>query len=63
MYVTPCISICKIDPDTKKCQGCSRTIEQIRDWMKYSDEERMKVMKKLGYATRRKKGMRYNKTS
>ena len=47
--ITPCISVCKIDIHTSTCQGCGRTMEEIRMWSKYSDEERMGVMKRLGY--------------
>lgn len=55
MYITPCVSVCKIDKQTRKCTGCGRTIEQIKDWTKYSDQDRMNVMKELGYGKRRKK--------
>ena len=55
MYITPCVSVCKIDKQTRKCTGCGRTIEQIKDWTKYSDKQRMSVMKDLGYGKRRKK--------
>jgi len=54
MYVSPCVSICSIDPSTRKCTGCKRTIEQISQWSSMSDQERMEIMKNLGYATRRK---------
>ena len=55
MYITPCVSVCKIDKQTRKCTGCGRTIDQIKDWTKYSDQDRMNVMKELGYGKRRKK--------
>ena len=56
LYVTPCISICRIDKDSRKCEGCGRTIDQIRDWTSYSHDERMQIMKELGYGKR--KGLR-----
>jgi len=54
MYVSPCVSICSIDSSTRTCKGCNRTIEQISQWSSMSDQERMEIMKNLGYATRRK---------
>ena len=53
MYVTPCVSVCRIDKDTRKCEGCGRTIDQISAWSKMSEEERMVVMRDLGYGQRR----------
>jgi predicted Fe-S protein YdhL (DUF1289 family) len=61
MYVTPCISVCKIDKDTRICMGCKRTIDEISNWSRYSDEERNKIMKRLGYG-RRKGGRDKNVT-
>ena len=61
MYVTPCISVCRIDKDTRKCEGCGRTIEEISNWSSYSDDERLNIMKKLGYG-RRKGGRDKNVT-
>lgn len=50
--ITPCVAICKMDPSREVCQGCGRTREQIRMWTKYTDEERMDIMKSLGYGER-----------
>ena len=52
MYVTPCVSLCKLDPLTRICEGCQRTQMEIFMWTKYTDEERMEVMKRLGYGKR-----------
>ena len=30
--ISPCISICKSDPGTGFCYGCSRTDEEIKIW-------------------------------
>lgn len=51
--ITPCIAICKIDSHTKVCTGCNRTVEQITNWKRYTDEQRLEVMKTLGYGKRR----------
>ena len=32
MIVSPCISICKTDPDTGFCYGCGRTDEEKIKW-------------------------------
>ena len=53
MYITPCVSICQIKD--KKCIGCGRTVDQITNWTKYSQEERMDIMKGLGYGKRTSK--------
>jgi len=55
LYVTPCIGVCQIDKETKICYGCDRSIEQISQWINYSHEKRMKIMKELGYGQRRLK--------
>ena len=52
MYVTPCISVCKIDEDTNLCLGCNRTKEEIRNWPNMTSEERLVVMRRLGYGQR-----------
>jgi len=58
MYITPCVQICKIDIELKTCIGCGRTIDEIREWMSYTDEERMTIMRRLGYAKRKTKSKR-----
>jgi uncharacterized protein len=40
---SPCISICRTDPDTGWCQGCHRTLQEIAAWSTMSDEQRMEV--------------------
>jgi len=50
--ITPCISVCRINKETRTCLGCGRTIDEITQWSKYSDDERMQVMKRLGYGKR-----------
>tara|TARA_Y100000022_G_C12912332_1_gene223337 strand:- start:125 stop:373 length:249 start_codon:yes stop_codon:yes gene_type:complete len=36
MIVSPCISICKLDPKTGYCYGCGRKTEEIKLW-KFED--------------------------
>jgi hypothetical protein len=51
---SPCISVCQIDPKTGWCIGCHRTIDEIRDWIISTPEERQKILDAL--AVRRSGG-------
>jgi predicted Fe-S protein YdhL (DUF1289 family) len=42
--VSPCIGVCAINDSNGFCQGCYRTVEEIREWWNMTDEEREKVM-------------------
>ena len=55
LYISPCKQICQLNQVDKVCKGCGRTIEETTKWPKMTYQERMKVMKRLGYGTRRKK--------
>lgn len=37
---SPCVNLCRIDPDTGWCVGCARTIAEIATWAKLSGAER-----------------------
>ena len=39
---TPCVGSCttSVIPFDKTCQGCGRTVEEIRDWCQYTDLEK-----------------------
>ncbi|MDZ4099986.1 MAG: DUF1289 domain-containing protein, partial [Methylophilaceae bacterium] len=30
--VSPCIGVCAMNEQTNLCEGCFRSIEEIRDW-------------------------------
>jgi predicted Fe-S protein YdhL (DUF1289 family) len=45
--LTPCINICKLDPNSLKCIGCKRTAEQIQNWSKLTDQERQEIITRL----------------
>jgi predicted Fe-S protein YdhL (DUF1289 family) len=47
MIASPCIKICKIDPETKLCAGCYRTIEEIAAWASLSEAARARVQAAL----------------
>ena len=52
-YISPCVSVCRIDKQSRICTGCKRAIDQITNWTKYTQEERIAIMKELGYGKRR----------
>ncbi|MBR0751590.1 DUF1289 domain-containing protein [Bradyrhizobium jicamae] len=41
---TPCIAVCMMDPKTKLCFGCGRTLPEIARWHKMDRAERLDVM-------------------
>ena len=41
---TPCLKICVLEPGSKLCRGCGRTIEEIAGWGAMSDSERRRIM-------------------
>ena len=44
---TPCIAVCMIDPRTKLCFGCGRTLPEIARWHRMESPERLSVMARL----------------
>lgn len=44
---TPCIKICVIDPVSKLCQGCGRTLQEIAQWSRFNEAERLAIMATL----------------
>ena len=44
---TPCIKICVIDPVSKLCEGCGRTLQEIAQWGAMSEAQRLAVMARL----------------
>jgi predicted Fe-S protein YdhL (DUF1289 family) len=44
---TPCIKICVIDPVSKLCEGCGRTLQEIAQWGRISEAERLAIMARL----------------
>jgi uncharacterized protein len=44
---TPCIKVCVIDPASRLCAGCGRTLDEIGRWGSMSDAERAAVMDAL----------------
>jgi predicted Fe-S protein YdhL (DUF1289 family) len=40
---SPCISLCKMDPETGLCQGCLRTLDEIVQWSQADDDVKRAV--------------------
>lgn len=44
---TPCIKVCVIDPQTRLCEGCGRTLTEIAQWSQLGEAERLAIMAEL----------------
>ncbi len=44
---SPCVKICVLDPDTRMCRGCFRTIDEVAEWVEYSPEEKLAVLERV----------------
>lgn len=44
---SPCISVCQIDNKTGYCIGCYRTIDEIRDWIISTPDQRNAILAQL----------------
>ncbi len=42
----PCINICRTDSNGI-CLGCKRSLAEIGDWSKYTNEEKMTVLENI----------------
>lgn len=40
---SPCISVCRMDAAGTLCEGCLRTLEEIRHWSASSDFEKKAI--------------------
>jgi predicted Fe-S protein YdhL (DUF1289 family) len=44
---SPCIKVCVIQPETRLCTGCLRSIDEIGAWSQMTAEDRRAVMEAL----------------
>ncbi len=44
---SPCVKICEIDEARRLCRGCGRTLLEIGNWVRYTPEERKRIMAEL----------------
>ena len=42
---SPCVHICKIESDV--CVGCKRTLDEITDWYKLTDQQKVLILDKI----------------
>lgn len=34
---SPCVAVCRINPQTEKCEGCLRTLDEVAAWSRMDD--------------------------
>ena len=44
---SPCVSLCKMNPDSGLCEGCLRTLDEIRKWSAADDEFKRGVLAQI----------------
>ena len=44
---SPCTRVCVLDPESRLCTGCYRTIDEIAGWSRFSAEEKLAVLDQL----------------
>lgn len=42
---SPCIKVCKLENEV--CVGCKRTRQEIANWSKYTDKEKLEIILKI----------------
>jgi predicted Fe-S protein YdhL (DUF1289 family) len=44
---SPCIKACLLDPVSKLCEGCGRSVAEIARWGSMGEAERLAIMARL----------------
>ena len=44
---SPCVMICTLDNESGLCDGCYRSMDEIREWMILTREEKLSVLEKI----------------
>ncbi len=44
---SPCLGICIVDPATRRCRGCLRTVDEITRWYEASQAEKRDLLAAL----------------
>ncbi len=47
MSMSPCTKNCSLNTSTNICEGCGRTLEEIVEWMRMTDDEKQQEMNRL----------------
>jgi predicted Fe-S protein YdhL (DUF1289 family) len=45
--ISPCVNRCRIDPINECCTGCNRSLNEIKNWISYSEAKRLEIMQQL----------------
>ncbi|MDB5873565.1 MAG: hypothetical protein JWQ07_3007 [Ramlibacter sp.] len=40
---SPCISVCRMDPNSEVCEGCFRTLDEIAEWGRMEDAGKREI--------------------
>jgi predicted Fe-S protein YdhL (DUF1289 family) len=48
---SPCIKACMLDPVSRLCEGCGRSMDEITRWGSLSEAERLAIMARLSERT------------
>ncbi|OUU35388.1 MAG: hypothetical protein CBC09_09050 [Cellvibrionales bacterium TMED49] len=44
---SPCIKQCDLNQKLEICNSCKRTIQEIRDWSKMSEQKKLLVLQRI----------------
>lgn len=44
---SPCVGVCTLDPETRRCMGCMRTAVEIARWPEADEVERLEILRGL----------------
>jgi len=44
---SPCISVCRMNPELQLCEGCFRTLDEIAAWAGLSPHDKRAVLARL----------------
>jgi hypothetical protein len=47
----PCVGICTTSTGDNICRGCGRTVEQIRDWNQFTQEQKSEILEAIQNGT------------
>jgi len=51
---SPCINVCRMNPGTRLCEGCWRTLDEIADWSALSEKQKGAVLTRLAARRQRR---------
>ncbi|HXP03563.1 MAG TPA: DUF1289 domain-containing protein [Stellaceae bacterium] len=47
LLASPCLGICIVDPATRQCRGCLRTVDEIAHWYEATAAEKREQLAAL----------------